>query len=942
MSFNKFISNRKKKRKNKKEKRLAKKQAKYNKIIEKEINRSSFMNFIYKVGRFIKNLFSHTIKICTVAIILAIVIGVVGYIHAEPIIKEVRENEYDKLLNCNAQTFQLKANTIVYDKSGNKIGTINSGNYIDCKVENVSPYLKEGYIAVEDKNFKVHPGIDLKAITRAGLALVKNKGEITQGASTITQQVVKNNLLTRDRTYLRKATEILLALDIEKEFNKSQIMEFYLNTNFYGHNCYGVGAASYYYFGCTPSELSPSQAAILMGISNAPTKYDPVSNYDNAIKNKNFILKAMLDEKVITKKQYDKGLKEKVKIQQNSFDTDNSTSYQVTYALHCATLELMRKDGFNFKYVFDTKKEQTDYEKKYSKSYQKKYDEIKSGGYKIYTSLDNKIQKKLQKSVDSNLSNYTEKTDKGIYKMQGSAVCIDNDTNYVVAIVGGRNKSGEYNRAYQAARQPGSSIKPVVSYGPAFDTGLYYPSKRINNTAVNDTYAPKNWDGVYTSSQSIREAIYHSTNVVAYRTLREIGIDTGLDYLSKMKFSTLSYADRHNYAIALGGFTNGVSPVDMAKAYNTIYNNGKYSERTCIKSIVTSEGEIYSTASENTKDVYNADSSYMLKSCMKDVVARGTGTLAKVNDQVVAGKTGTTNSNKDAWFCGFSNYYTTTVWVGYDNPTTLSDTSMSAKIFSDFMTDVSKNKEKTDFERPDTTVLKYTNNGEPGSEVKNDYYKKSIDYSVMDYFSTKKAQGLSAERKQELKDELYEKALKAVKKFENYKINDINSAVAFVDTYNKTLKAINKVDDEYKRSELSLRLQNRYQDLLLVYNEWAKYINEYNEEKESKDTAEREVNDNNYKNQAIKNLKNTRIENVEFYINKLYSLEYYDQTTVDIMNYANEALSKLQNYNIYSEYKDKVEKAINYAKKLPEQTLSYENETETKVTEDSLKKKLKK
>lgn len=929
----------------KKQNKWEKKEEKYMRKEEKKRNRPAIIRYVCLFFSGVKKLSLTLVKVASIALIILIIVGSIIWTVVHPIVKEVRETEYEKLINCNAQTFQLKANTIIYDKKGKEIGKLNAGNYIDCKIEDVSKYLKDGYIAVEDKNYKVHNGVDFKAVARAGLALVKNKGEITQGASTITQQVVKNNLLTNERTYFRKATEILLAMDIEKEYNKAQILEFYLNTNFYGHNCYGIGAACYYYFDCTPKDVSPAQAAVLMGISNAPTAYDPVNNYNNAMKNKNFILKVMYDEGVITEKQYSKALKEKIRIKQKEFKDETSTSYQVTYALHCATLDLMEKDGFKFQYIFKDEKKQKAYEKKYSKAYEKKYQDIRSGGYKIYTSLDSKIQRRLQKTVDEQLKDYTEKSD-DVYKMQGAAVCIDNNTNYVVAVVGGRSGSGEYNRAYQSARQPGSSIKPVVVYGPAFDTGLYYPSSKINNTAISGTYAPKNWDGVYTSSQSIREAISHSTNAVAYRTLQNVGIGEGLNYLSSMKFSHLSYADNNNYAIALGGFTNGVSPLEMAKAYNALANGGKYSERTCIVSIVSADGEIYDTNTEITKQVYSEDTAYMITSCLRGVVENGTGTAAKVNGQIVVGKTGTTNSNKDAWFCGYSKYYTTTVWTGYDNPQTLYDTSKANKIFSSFMAVISKEKKQTEFSRPNSIVLKYIDSsGKPihSKTVNDNYYKEGvkISYYSMDYFSTKEAKGLSKERLNEIESDSLEKAKKAVEKFETYTIADIESASTMPEIYKSTKQKVYKVNDEYMRSELLKRVEKRYNILSEIYNKWIEAINEKESQNYQNSISEQEIKDSDSLDDAALELKNNRVANVEFYLNKLSERTYYDNGTIKTINLLNEALGKLSIYDIYDEYSNSVSDAITKAQNLPQrENLPYEDKTEeeTTVTNKSYKK----
>ncbi len=257
-------------------------------------------------------------------------------------------------------------------------------------------------------------------------------------------------------------------------------------------------------------------------------------------------------------------------------------SYVVSYAIHCAALALMEKEDFKFQYTFKNKEDYESYNEKYSNLYSQKTNDIREGGYKLYTAIDMKKQKKLQKAVDKGLAYSKEKnSDKTKYALQGAAVCVDNSTNYVVAIVGGRGTKDSYNRAYLSARQSGSSIKPLIDYTPAFETGAYSPSTVVNDQPIEN--GPKNSGGGYRGSLHLREAVQRSINTIAWQVLEKITPKYGMSFLDKMHFHNLSYVDNDNLSLSLGGFTEGVRVVDMAKGFSTLANNGSYSEKTCIQ-----------------------------------------------------------------------------------------------------------------------------------------------------------------------------------------------------------------------------------------------------------------------------------------------------------------------------------------------------------------------
>ena len=399
-------------------------------------------------------------------------------------------------------------------------------------INHISMNLQNGYIAQEDRRFKNHNGVDWIATFRAGLALIKHGGEVTQGGSTITQQVIKNTYLTQERTFTRKIVEILLAPEIEKKYSKADIMGFYCNTNFYGHQCYGVEAASLYYFGKHAEDLAPEEAAVLIGISNSPSAYDPVS-HPNASKNKrDDVLKSMNEVGYLSNEDYEKAVSSPLKIVQKETEgTDEN--YQSSYAIHCAALELMKMDGFEFQYTFDNKEDYTLYSERYTTAYSEQSDRIRAGGFQIYTSLDSGLQAVLQTQIDASLSGFTELQENGKFALQGAGVIVDNKTNYVTAIVGGRGADDPFNRAYLSARQPGSTIKPLIDYGPAFDTGEYYPTRMVNDHKWEK--GPSNSGRRYFGNVTVREALNRSLNTVAWQILEDIGIDFGLSYLGEME-----------------------------------------------------------------------------------------------------------------------------------------------------------------------------------------------------------------------------------------------------------------------------------------------------------------------------------------------------------------------------------------------------------------------
>lgn len=851
----------------------------------------------------ISNIIGTAMGILASVMVIGGIVGLCVYVKVLPMFTEAREEVFDKLVHLSEDDFVMKEDTVVYDSKGKQVGSVNAGSYKYVKINDVSPYIYEGYIAVEDKRFKTHGGVDLVATMRAGVSLLKHNMEITQGGSTITQQVIKNNLLTQNKSYTRKIAEILLAPTIESKFTKAQIMEFYCNSNFYGNKCYGVGAASKYYFGKKCADLEPHEAAMLIGLSNSPASYNPVLHPKAALKKRNSVLRIMCKEGVITPKEYKSALKKKLNIKQFSEKGGSKESYVMSYAIHCAAISLMEKENFKFQYVFDSKEDYQKYNKQYSKVYSEKIESIRSGGYKLYTSINMKKQKKLQKAVDNGLSFNKEKDgDTGKYALQGAAVCINNETNYVEAIVGGRGKNDQYNRAYLAARQSGSAIKPLIDYTPGFESGMYSPSTIVNDHKFVN--GPSNAGGGYHGNVRIREAVARSLNTVAWQVFDNITVKYGLSFLDKLHFHNISYIDNDNMALSLGGFTEGVRVVDMAKGFSTLANNGSYSDRTCIKKIEhVSDGVVYKNNNEKDQ-VYSQDAAWMMTDVLKGVFNESYGTGRKLkldNGQICAGKTGTTNSSKDVWFCGYTKYYTTVVWAGYDTPRAMpgaSGASIPGVIWKDYMDDIHKKLKPEDFIMPSTISLaKYDGNGNiiEGTAISG----SSKRTYGMDYFS-KTILSEKADEVQVLKDKKYQKeVLKKLKNFEKRYISNIADYYDLENDYKELTDMISSIVDDDVRTDYAVRARNKYDSLKDETVSWKKVVKAYEKQQkeENERLAEKKKNDSEraLKNQIYKN----KIELARTRIKRMHGYLYQPSNMQILIDSAKEALDACKGYSEY-------------------------------------------
>lgn len=630
-------------------------------------------------------------------LVVFLLIGVIGgYFIYEKFGKKLlayREEAIELVENSSEETFRQDETSIVYDTNGKKLREVTGEKEVYYKTyDEIPAYFVEAMVSVEDRRFYEHHGVDYEGIARAAYILFKNDGNITQGASTITQQLARGVFLTNEVSYERKIKEIFIAWELEKKYTKQEILEYYLNTIFFSNGYYGIGAAAKGYFNKDLDELSVSEVAFLCSIPNSPTYYDPRRNYDHTIERRNKILKDMYKQGYLNDVELQMALDEDIKLAEPE---QISHDYIETYTNFCATEALMKAAGFEFQYKFDTIEEQQAYNKQYREAYDTYYATLYTGGYQIYTSFDPDKQKMLQDTVDEVLSVDEEKnTDTGIYNLQGAATCIDNSNGRVVAIVGGRTqneiKGYSLNRAYQSARQPGSTIKPLIVYTPQLERG-YTPSTVVDDTDFQDSNMPENSGRSYSGMTSLAAAVAASKNVVAFRLFEQLTPEVGADYLLNMDFNYLTIEDRHNMAACLGGLTYGATTVEMASGYSTIENDGEFRKPSCIVSITDAQGNVIVDDKIESKQVYELNASRMMTSMLQGVFTGGTASGLGIPGMSCAGKTGTTDNNNDGWFCAYTPYYTTSVWVGYDTPQStrgLWGSTYPGRIWHNYMTQI--------------------------------------------------------------------------------------------------------------------------------------------------------------------------------------------------------------------------------------------------------------
>ena len=572
--------------------------------------------------------------------------------------------------------------SFIYDRYGNRLTELRGNeNRIHADLSEMPLQLQNAFIAIEDAHFREHNGIDVKRIVGALVHNVAGSGG-TQGGSTITQQLIKQTILTSEQTYKRKIQEAYLALQLETVFTKDQILEEYLNVIYLGNSSYGVKVAARDFFGKELSQLTLRECAMLAGLNKNPYRYNPRLNYytrgkpETTDARTDEVLTAMYNYGFIEKAEYEAALNERVNVLQVSPVVSGmyDNAYYVEYAIYDVITHMLRMYGLD-----DTSQNRARMES-----------QLRTGGYRIYTAMDPAVQT-LAEDVLHNWDDYpstrnradaTYRTSNGdgtyteITEPQAAAVIIDYHTAEVVAIVGGRNTPTgrkQLNRAYMSTMPVGSSIKPLSIYGPAWDTGsspaspVFNMPIAINGWAGERGYPLNYGGGSYTGVESMRMAMAKSHNTATAQALfTYVGIDKSVHYLRQLGVAE-DHINADGAGLALG--SSGITPLEMAGAYAAIGNMGKYVSPVAFTRVENSDGSVFleSSTYQLQRQVFKPATAWLLVDVLKDCVSSsGTGSAARISGITVAGKTGTNSDHRGVFFAGLTPRYAATVWIGHD------------------------------------------------------------------------------------------------------------------------------------------------------------------------------------------------------------------------------------------------------------------------------------
>jgi len=601
------------------------------------------------------------------------------------------------------------SNSVAVDQEGKEISVLSSteNRAIITKAE-MGEYLPKAFIAIEDKRFESHNGVDIKRTAAALLSFAFNRGESSVGGgSTITQQLVKNITNEKEDSgtagAVRKVKEMIRAYQVEKILSKDQILELYMNIIFLGGNVNGVAMASEYYFSKDAKDLSLAESAFIAGITHSPNNYNPFGEIDRTEKIKtrtSTVLFEMKDQGKISEEEYSKAVEELKK----GLNFKKGTVVDISkYSSHTEAM---------LEQIIDQLVTEKGMDAKYAETY------LLSSGFTIYSTEVDSIQTALEKEYAK--TKYQVKTtvtktidgkkQKVKEPAQSAMVVIDHKTGYVVGAVGtlGEKITGYLNRVNEITRQPGSAIKPIAVYGPSLE------EKIITNSSVYDdmplkfgTWTPGNAYSGYKGLTNMRQAMRISSNTIAIQVLKDLTPVKSISYLKKMGVTTMNDEKDNSLPLALGGITKGISPLQMAGAYSTIANDGEYITPTFYTKVVDSNGKIIIEANQPKERVFSEQNAYLLKQLLiEPTKSGGTATACKISKIDTAAKTGTTQSNHDKWLCGFTPYYTAATWYGYDTQTTIprGARSNANTIWKNVMTTIHKGLKAATFDKPDDII----------------------------------------------------------------------------------------------------------------------------------------------------------------------------------------------------------------------------------------------
>lgn len=644
-----------------------------------------------------------TCVLTVLVVVTTVLVSAIVYVKGDLV---VNLDEYKA--NQNQTSF-----VYAYDKSGATVELARLHGEEDrvwVDLDDMSPYLKEAFIALEDTRFMKHHGVDW--IRTFGVIL--KPSNIGQGGSTITQQLIKNVTNNKEVTIVRKYREILMALNLEENYNKDVILEAYLNTLYLGSGCYGVKTASEKYFGKDVSELDAAECACLAVITKAPTKYNPLLNPEENLKRRNHCLKLMYDEGkgCLNEEEYNAATTENL-IFTNSPDYVPSDKIKDTKT---ANEEEKVINSFYVDYVIQAVRD--DLMEKYGYSKQQATNQIYYGGLKIYTAVDLDVQATLE-DVYVNRKSFPDMVSKKDGSKVQSAMTIMDYQGRIVAMVGqagAKTQNRGLNRAANSYRQPGSTIKPLATYAPAIDMNIYNYSSMIKDyaIAVNGSLWPHNVDKSLGSGNNVtvKYAIQKSLNTVPARIINyDVGIDNSFNFLrDNFHLSRLDEKeDRTLSPLATGALTNGTTTVEMAAAYATFGNGGLYYKPYAYYKVTNSSGSEIVLSNENpaSQRAISEETSDIMCELLQTVDTSYYGTASNVRKFQIMAKTGTTSSDKDRWFCAGTPYYVAAVWVGFDSPETLNaSVNPGGKIFFRVFDDIHKGLDAKQFPKSSGTVEK--------------------------------------------------------------------------------------------------------------------------------------------------------------------------------------------------------------------------------------------
>ncbi|MGX6441697.1 transglycosylase domain-containing protein [Neobacillus sp. K501] len=544
---------------------------------------------------------------------------------------------------ANVQSLKegLSQPTVIYDKNEAVATNVATNRTKGINIEELPSHVPDAVVAIEDERFYEHNGFDIKGIARAFFSNLF-AGEITGGGSTLTQQLAKNALLSPEQTYKRKAEELFLAVKIEKVYEKNEILQMYLNQVYFGSGAWGIANASTRYYNKPINQVTISEAALLAGLLQSPNYLDPTKNYDLAIKRRNLVLGKMKELGMISADQYETAKNEKIQINKGG---GSFVEREYPYYVDAVLNEAISKYGLT-------------------------QEEILTRGYRIYTEMDQNLQKGLEKVTSNNALFPRGKAGEIV---QTGSVLMDPSSGGVLALVGGRGEHvfRGFNRATQLKAQPGSTMKPLAVYTPALEEGYEYSSELVDEPTTFGNYAPENFSKTFQGKVQMYKALEDSLNVPAVWLLNEIGLEKGLDTVKR--FGIPVEKEDKNLAIALGGMNKGISPLQLANAFSAFPNEGKRADSHLITKIVGPTGNIIAEREAEKTKVISKKVANDMTAMLLNVVESGTGKNAQIPGVQIAGKTGSTqlpyadiNGTKDQWMVGYTPNLVAAIWIGFD------------------------------------------------------------------------------------------------------------------------------------------------------------------------------------------------------------------------------------------------------------------------------------